>query len=621
MSSDHSPGRLVRAASDPRLHAAFLLLIGASLLGSSWLRWPDVLIDYGSQLYIPWQISEGKRLYADLVYGYGPLAPYLSALYFRVFGVGLQTLVWTNVAVTAAVTFLLHRLLSRFTTPLVSLVCCVAFLVLFALSHPMQVGNYNFITPYETNITYGLLLSLLAMECLGRHFSAPGRATLLLSGLLLGLVSLTKLEIFVALAFAMAVGLGGHLQFLLPRLERPLRSIADASCLFAAAFLLPVLVCIAALGTRMPWRDALAGTLGSALGVLRSGAPDLDFYRVNMGTHDVMGSLAAMGASLGGQTLVVLAACALSLAAPAPSRRRDRAMLGFIVFLIAAAALWTFRTTVDWPGLARPLPLVAGWVLGRALLRIRGAARADASISPERELSLAVFAAFALACMLKMILYVRINHYGFVLAMPAAMLAIVVLLDWIPRALQRRGHSSGLYLAVISAFVAVHLGVTLEYTRHWLSRKTVPVGKGADRFLADDRGELVNATLAAIEDLVQPGESLFAMPEGVMLNYLARRTNSTPYTILMPTGIEVRGEEEILASLRRKPPDWVVLVHKDTSEFGYRYFGTDYARRIGNWVRAGYQPLRLVGSPPLRSDRFGILLLRKRVDPAPPAGD
>jgi hypothetical protein len=226
-----------------------------------------------------------------------------------------------------------------------------------------------------------------------------------------------------------------------------------------------------------------------------------------------------------------------------------------------------------------------------------------------------MFAAFALACLLKMMLNVRINHYGFVLAMPATMLMIVALLDWIPAELARRGGNGGFYAAVICAIVGIQLAVTLENTSYWLSRKTVPVGTGADRFLADARGELVNAILASIDEVVQPGESLFAMPEGVMLNYLARRENPTPYTILMPTGIETRGESAILQSLEQNPPDYVVLVHKDTAEFGFRHFGTDYGRGIGNWERENYRAIEFVGSPPLQSRRFGIMLLRKRANP------
>ena len=43
------------------------------MLGRSWAKWPDVLVDFGQQLYLPWRLAEGQRLYADLAYFHGRL--------------------------------------------------------------------------------------------------------------------------------------------------------------------------------------------------------------------------------------------------------------------------------------------------------------------------------------------------------------------------------------------------------------------------------------------------------------------------------------------------------------------------------------------------------------------
>ena len=54
-----------------------LLMAGAAawMLALSWRKWPDLLIDFGQQLYLAWQMSEGRTLYTELVCNYGPLAP------------------------------------------------------------------------------------------------------------------------------------------------------------------------------------------------------------------------------------------------------------------------------------------------------------------------------------------------------------------------------------------------------------------------------------------------------------------------------------------------------------------------------------------------------------------
>ena len=66
----------------PALIALFALL----MLTITWRRWPDILVDFGAQLYTAWQLASGKKLYVDVAHVYGPLSPFLYAGAFRVFG-------------------------------------------------------------------------------------------------------------------------------------------------------------------------------------------------------------------------------------------------------------------------------------------------------------------------------------------------------------------------------------------------------------------------------------------------------------------------------------------------------------------------------------------------------
>src|SRR5262249_16301477 len=83
----------------------------------------------------------------------------------------------------------------------------------------------------------------------------------------------------------------------------------------------------------------------------------------------------------------------------------------------------------------------------------------------------------------------------------------------------------------------------------------------------------------------------------------------TPYDNFQPTDVIVFGEDAMLAAFAAHPPARIALVHKDTSEFGYRFFGRDYAQRLGAWIRAYYRRASLIGSPPLWDQSFGIEIL------------
>src|SRR5262245_13634601 len=127
----HAPGlpALLRAGWS---HAAVLALAGAWLLAVTWRRWPDVIVDFGRELYAPWRLVEGEVLYRDLAWFNGPLSVHWNALWFRLAGVGFGTLIAVNVALLAAFTALLHRTLQRLSSPLAALVGTLFFLFTFA---------------------------------------------------------------------------------------------------------------------------------------------------------------------------------------------------------------------------------------------------------------------------------------------------------------------------------------------------------------------------------------------------------------------------------------------------------------------------------------------------------
>jgi hypothetical protein len=73
-----------------------LIAMWSVLLRWTWARWGSLTIDCGHEMYVPALLSEGKMLYRDVWFMYGPLAPYLNGSLFRVFGVHLNVLYWSG---------------------------------------------------------------------------------------------------------------------------------------------------------------------------------------------------------------------------------------------------------------------------------------------------------------------------------------------------------------------------------------------------------------------------------------------------------------------------------------------------------------------------------------------
>jgi hypothetical protein len=606
-------GAPLRARLGAWLGPPLVAIAFAALARWTWGAWPDVLIDFGRELYAPWRLSEGARLYRDVAWFNGPLSAQWNALLFEVFGASFATLAWANLALLGAFTALCFGLLRSLASPLAATAGCLCLLAVCGFAHAVGAGNYDFVAPYSHEIVHGLMLGVASLACLRAWDGRRRLGWVVLSGLALGLCFLTKAEVFLAALLGDATALALYLTSE-PKARAQRGRIAAA---FSAAALAAPVVALALLARSLPFGEALRGALGSWPWVFAGGAEELAFYRQGMGLDaplDRLGEIAAWSA----RWLLVLGPAA----GLAWKLRRGSPAAGIAAFamlaLSAGATWWALdeRAALDgspfasWPltRAARPFPLFV-LAIG-ACLAWRQVRSSAARRTGRVELALCVF---ALALLGKMLLNTRLIHYGFALALPALLLVVIALVGWIPVALDARGRAGWVFRAAALGLIAAGTAAHLRRTEHFLERKQVIVGQGRDAFRADVRGTLVNAALADLERRAAPGETLAVFPEGVMLNWLARRANPTPYVNFMPPELLLFGEPRIAAAFRASPPDWIALVHKDTSEYGYPLFGPDYGRELATWIQESYEPVVLHGQPPLQPNTiFGIQLLRRR---------
>ncbi|MFH0981307.1 MAG: glycosyltransferase family 39 protein [Planctomycetota bacterium] len=173
----------------------------------SWRKWPDPLVDFGRELYIPWQLASGKVLYRDIACLFGPFSQYLNALWFKLFGVSLSTLIFCNLAILAGMTILIYRLLADATDRLTATTAGLTLLLLFAFSEYTTIGNYNFVCPYSHEATHGTALAVAMIFCLSKTETHLPGLMHLLAGLCLGFVMLTKAETSLAACAVVVVWL------------------------------------------------------------------------------------------------------------------------------------------------------------------------------------------------------------------------------------------------------------------------------------------------------------------------------------------------------------------------------------------------------------------------------
>jgi 4-amino-4-deoxy-L-arabinose transferase-like glycosyltransferase len=585
-----------RPLAGPALISALFI----TLLAWTWQRLADVLVDFGVQLYVPWQLAEGKVLYRDIAHYTGPLSVYYNAMAFRIFGVNLRVLELANLPILIGIIFLIYRLATRMANRFCAVVCCISFLILFAFAHISVAGNYNFVTPYEYEYTHATLLCLACILFLQRTVARGRGIDSAIAGLLAGMVFLTRSEFFVAILAAAVVA------FVL-FLKSSGRSAVKLALAFLAAGTAPPLLSVLLLKLAMPWSLAIHGTLGMWPALVRGNVSSQYFYLHSMGLDDLPHSLRELRTRTAAWCIPV-AAFAGWAARPKAARTVPALTIAFLLGAIFVGWDWH---RVDWGSMFRPLPLVVVAVLAISIIQFwRGQISVESASLP------AIFAAFSLVLLVKVFLYTRIIHYGCWLAMPATMLLIIALFHWIPAALTRHRGSAAAFIAGVGGVWAAVLVVHLAITGLKMKPLTVSVGSGSDQFWADaPRGNCVNNAVLAAEQIA-PDKTIVCVPEGIIINYLARRRTATPYVNFNPPDLLLFGEDNMIAAMNQSPPDFLFLVHKDTSEFGERFFGHDYARNLNAWIEARYVEETLpsldLGAEPFRDYHFGIRLMVPR---------
>lgn len=610
MNAETGARRLPRAV-DRWAAPVLIAIIYALALWQSWGLWPDSQVDFGRELYVPWRITLGEHLYRDIAWFNGPLSGYFNALGFRVFGVGLATLVWINIAITAGIAWLIHQLVLAVSDRFTAFLCAAFFVGVFACGQSSPVANFNYITPYSHELTHGLALSLLALWLFHRRDPADPLRGVLAAGFVSGAVILCKAEVFVALAGSLTV-------FFLLDAWCAGRSVRETGRLFGLAIgasAVAPMIAFALLSLEMGPSRAAEGLIGPWVSALNPRISALAYYKWVLGTLDLPVSYAKIRLWSFRYVVFFIPLAALAFFARFDGNndglgKRSRFLWAAIGIVGLAMLWWKPMPPLVAEDSVRPLPIVlpvfialtVAWLVH---LRRKGAV-------PESAILRVVLGVFATLILLKMYLNAHFFHYGFVLIMPGTMVLIATLIAWIPGWLERRSGSGMLFRVVCVVVVLFVAQGVNEKTRGRFEKRINPVGSGVDAFTGGIRAQYMNLAVEFLAKEVKPDETVVVLPEGIMINYLIRRANPTPYINFMPPEMILFGHGPILQSIAQSAPDYIVYVHKTTKMYGYPYFGRDYGQLIYKWVNDNYYSIRRIGMEPFRDNTvFGIVILKR----------
>lgn len=590
-----------RRLNSTPLHLLALAAVAAYCVAISWRRWPDPIIDSGNDLYRAWRIAHGAVLYRDVGSHFGPLSQYSNAAIFALFGPGIMHLAWANLVVLGVILATLYCLLRRAWGGGAALLATALFVTVFGFEQ----SSYNYIAPYTQETTHGLLTLLLLLAVLNQWLVNPGCLWSFFAGVFFGLTALLKTEFmfaaFLLILAAVALRWQSIRQF-------------GSGCLavLVTGAVLPTLLFVGYFARHLSFRDSwmAAGHIwlnAPAMIALVRDPIQLGFLGFDQPwAHLIQHTQATLIAAAVIASVIALA----KLADLQGNRMRSIAVGATTMVLVSGIAWWA----IDWVNIGRCLlGLVLLYLVGHVTTFVRNPSR---HTSPAVNLRI-LFAVLAATLMARMALNGRIYHYGYYQAAMAGAVVPAVLWGesscWVRVQRQRRAIIIFGFLALLLPGVAI----LMAQSKHVWQMKTYAIGEGPDRFYTfPPRNEPIGAIVRTVVKSLsqQPGgRTLLVLPEGLMLNYLARLRSPLTPVFFFSVFTEDGREALLVDKLQRQPPEFVVVISRDLREFGINRYGEAPGRGqlLLCWVMANYSVVETIGGDPLDVQQRGAIILQR----------
>jgi hypothetical protein len=71
------------------------------------------------------------------------------------------------------------------------------------------------------------------------------------------------------------------------------------------------------------------------------------------------------------------------------------------------------------------------------------------------------------------------------------------------------------------------------------------------------------------------------------------------------------GEEKIIDRFEKSNIDYVIIVNRETREYGFPYFGVHYGEKINLWIKKHYKLEKLFGPYPFTKPGFSAAIFKK----------
>jgi hypothetical protein len=561
----------VKAAPAPLDDVEARLLVGALFLGctSFFFGIVQLDVDIGRDFAAADLLAQGKVLYRDVFYIFGPFAPWFHTLLFRMFAPSVTLLLLAGAVASLVILAISYELARQILEPREA--ATAAAVVAVSAVYGSDVMSYA--TPYTLAATYGLLFSLLSLYAALRAIEERGwRWWDVMAGLCSALALASKQDFGLISVAVLGTAL-------IVRWRASGQGALAAALASVAGYLLGAGFFSGWVLSRVSWAQFASNIYPPYLaGVL------VPLYRRIGGwppyaSARIPQSLLGFGANLG---LILWLSCLLTVlwSVRSPDRRPSWWVLGLLA--LASPLAWRYHRLGHYPLLLH----IA--VLALALWR--------AVPTPTR---VGLLAAAGAVFFFRILPYPRSGGYGLLFFIPSLILYLFLLCAVVPATLARWISPERLRAAVPVAIVACFVTPDfVEKVRDWAWRaQPVATERGKVR-LAPEEAAKARVVLDEIRRHTRPGERILLVPYGAMYYFLTGRQPASRHLDLLygqlPDGTEERQEIQRISQSAPK-----LIIEEDFAQVLQfpkppDTFGEAYNVELGAWIRRHYRQARAI---------------------------
>lgn len=569
------------------------------LLNVSWFRWGNLIIDTSRELWLPSQLLKGETLYKDLLYPFGFFPPYFLAFLYKIFGINISTLVGCGIAVTVLISLFIYKIARFFLDAASSGLVVLTFLFVFAFSYyEPYCGIYNFILPYSFASTFFMFFTTVSLFFFFKYIILKKEKFIYLWAAFLSLAFFCRPEL----------SLPVWLAFVVTHILLWLKEGRDKFLRLLLYLFLPLIISLAGYALFFLYFNAFAAFKESFLGSLNI-AVDLKLISRNSGLDNIYKSISLSFKSLFFHFLVIAILAVLNLFLIRRfTKKYQKLALGVgIIFLTIILSIKFKYLTSYFQYRCIPLVLLIG-LISSACNIVR---------SKEIKNNLLLFSLFFVSLMstLRISLNTIPVGYGFYLLTLGLISYYVFFIKLLPLFLKQLFKVDLIFLKNILICIFGVLFLLYWYasfSNYSIRNKLIDTGKGSIFCLDDDVTRAFWQSVDYLKENTLESDRIVVLPEGVSINYFSDRDNPLRrfhFCSLDPAGVAEAG---LISDFIKFNINYIVIVHRNTFEFGHAFFGVDYGRKLANWIYANYKPIKLFGAMPFTSDNFGILILKRK---------